>query len=215
MRWIVIGCIVSVALAGHVSAVTHDSRMVRAAIVLDQPMDYVLEGADVRGVYDAAALTLRGQIGSVSIRNSRFGQVLAGPDGQAAAIGSQGATVGRFTAVDCEFYDAENELVSLAQGSFGHVVFERCTFRTSRSFLQQIVERNPWRDGPPVAEFANIERLELLDVEFDNTKVIIHPSVKQVILRGDIRQIEVIDPGTQVIRLPAEQTADPVLAILG
>jgi len=116
--------------------------------------------------------------------------------------------------VDCEFYDAENELVSLARGSFGHVVFERCTFRTSESFLRQIVERNPWRDSPPVAEFANIERLELLDVEFDNAKVIIHPSVKQVILRGDIRQIEVIDPGTQVIRLPAVQ-ADETLAALG
>jgi len=214
MRSTAIRCIILLGLLSGGSALGLSPRTPSVAIVLDQPIDYVLQDLEVRSVFDAPAVTLRGEIKSVSIRNSRIGQVLAGPEGRAAAVGAQGATVRRFTAVDCEFYDAENELVSLARGSFGHVVFERCTFRTSESFLRQIVERNPWRDSPPVAEFANIERLELLDVEFDNAKVIIHPSVKQVILRGDIRQIEVIDPGTQVIRLPAVQ-ADETLAALG
>lgn len=184
--------------------------MTRSPIVLDQYRDYVLEHVDVRGVYDAAGLTLRGDIKSASIRHSRFGQMLDGGE-PAAAVRAEGATVGSFTAVNCEFYDAENQLLSLAEGNFGHVVIERCTFRTSDSFLREIVERNPWRTGPPTAEFANIERLELLDVVFDNTKVIIHPSVKQVILRGDIREIEVMNPGTQVWWLAPGQPADAAL----
>ncbi len=216
MRWLVIAIALSTGLAGYAAsagaldnpAVVITGRMVDAPLVLDQYLDYELEQVEGRGGYDGAAVVLRGDVRSVSIRDSRFGLVTAGGRGQAAGIMAEEANIGHFQAVGCEFYDIENELLSLSRGHFGHVIIERCTFRTSESFLREIVERNPWRDGPPVAEFANIDRLELLDVEFDNTKVIIHPSVKQVILRGDIREIEVIDPGTQVMWLGRREEAE-------
>lgn len=221
MRWIGLGLGLSIGLAGVARSglaaeepVMIAGRMIAAPIVLDQTHDYVIERMDVRGGYDVPALALRGDLPNVILRDSRFGYVRSG-GGTAAAVMAQGANVGRFSATDCEFYDAESQLFSLVQGHFGHVVIERCTFRTSESFLREIVERNPWRDGPPVAEFANIERLELLDVAFENTRVIIHPSVKLVILRGDIRDIEVLDPGTQVRWLAPEQQDDAVLAAVG
>ena len=60
---------------------------------------------------------------------------------------------------------------------------------------------NPWRTTPPITEFFNIERLELLDNEFSNTTIIIHPSVKTVVLRGDISKMLIESPNTQVILL--------------
>ena len=126
------------------------------------------------------------------------------------AVQAQGANVASLTATNCEFYDAENKLLSTAEGAFGRVVFERCSFRVSDSFLRQIVDKNPWRIAPPTTEFANIDRLELLDVEFTNTLVVIHPSVRQVIVRGEISEIQVIDPGTQVIHLNGDQRADEI-----
>ena len=218
MRWIGLSLGLSIGLAGMARLAPAGEepamiagRLIAAPIVLDQAQDYVIERMDVRGGYDVPALALRGDLPKVVIRDSRFGYSRSG-GGPAAAVMAQGANVGRFSATDCEFYDAENQVFSLVQGHFGHVVIERCTFRTSDSFLREIVERNPWRNGPPVAEFANIERLELLDVAFENTRVIIHPSVKVVILRGDIRDIEVMDPGTQVRWLAPEPHDDAVLA---
>ncbi len=182
-------------------------------IVLNEPTDYVLTDVDIRGTYDAAALTLSGDIRTVNISRSRFGQVLAGGNGQAAAVLAQGASVQSLVATDCEFYDAENQLLSTADGTFGRVVFERCSFRVTESFLRQIIERNPWRLAPPTTEFSNIDRLELIDVEFDNTLVVIHPSVKQVIVRGQIDEIHVVDPGTQVIHLEAGQQASDIPSV--
>ena len=43
-----------------------------------------------------------------------------------------------------------------------------------------------------------------------NTLVVIHPSVRQVIVRGEISEIQVIDPGTQVIHLNGDQRADEI-----
>src|SRR5690606_10299115 len=65
-------------------------------LVLDQGVDYVLDRIDIRGVYDAAALTLSGEIKTVNITRSRFGQVLAGSGGQAAAMLAQGSAIGSF-----------------------------------------------------------------------------------------------------------------------
>lgn len=196
------------------------SQITHSPLVLNQPADYVLDRVHIRGLLDLSALTLSGDIRSISITNSRFGQVLAGGNGQASAVLAQGANVGSFFATDCEFYDAENQLLSTTGGAFGHVVFERCAFRVSDSFLRQIVDKNPWRIAPPTTEFANIDRLELLDVEFTNTVVVIHPSVKQVIVRGQISEIQILDPGTQVIHLedgqgPADIPALTLASTLG
>jgi hypothetical protein len=112
-----------------------------------------------------------------------------------------GATVGAMTVSDSAFYDAENQLVSLRDGSFGTVTFLHCTFKTSEAFLKKLYADNPWRTAPPTTEFYNIERLELLDNEFNNTTIIIHPSVKTVVLRGEVSRLMIESPNTQVIRL--------------
>ena len=74
---------------------------------------------------------------------------------------------------------------------------------SSDAFLKGVYERNPWRTTPPVTEFYNIERLELLDNEFFNTTIVIHPSVKTVVVRGDISRLVVESAGTRVIRMPS------------
>ncbi len=73
---------------------------------------------------------------------------------------------------------------------------------------------SPWRTWPPVTEFYNIDRLELLDNTFANTIVVIHPSVKKVIIRGEIPGLQIDDKNaTQVIRLPAPTDPDQPNAI--
>jgi hypothetical protein len=180
-------------------------------LVLNQPVDYILRNVAVAGVRDNAALTLAGKVQSVRIFNGRFGDVLAGPNGRAAALDAAGANVATFVATDSQFYDAENQLASLRDGTFGTVRFERCAFRTSEPFLKQLYARSPWRAWPPVTEFFNIDRLELLDNSYENTIVVIHPSVKQVVIRGGAPQIQVQGRETQVIRLEAAPagTASP------
>ena len=182
-------------------------------IVLSQNTDYKLENVSVTKVRDTAALTLAGRIKSVLIQNSRFGQVWAGPNGRAAAVEASGAAIGSFIATDTEFYNAEHQLAGMKDGSFGTVVFLRCTFRTSDEFLREIYANNPWRTWPPITEFHNIERLELLDNLFSNTLVIIHPSVKTVVIRGDMTNIFIQDAQTQVIHLdsdPQPSTTTPL-----
>lgn len=180
-------------------------------LVLSQPVDYVLQKVNLTGLHDSAALTLTGQISSVTIQNCQFGDIVAGPRGKAAALDAAGAVVGTLTATDSAFFDAENQLVSLREGSFGTVTFLHCSFKTSDAFLKRIYTQTPWRTWPPTAEFYNIDRLELLDNEYSNTTIIIHPSVKTVVFRGDISKVQVQSPNTQVIRLAPHQDPDDVL----
>lgn len=174
-------------------------------LVLDQNTDYVVRGVSITNVRDAAALTISGRISSILMSNSSFGQVTSSTTDRAMALQTSGASISSFRATDCSFYDAESQLVSFKDSSFGTVVFERCKFRNSESFMKTLQEKSPWRNSPPVTEFANIERLELLDNDFSNTVIVIAPSVKQVILRGDISGIFIQDPATQVMVLPVPQ----------
>ena len=180
-------------------------------LVLDEFTDYHLKNVSVAGVRDCAAVTLAGRIRSVVMEQCSFGRVLAGPEGKAVGIECAGAMVGKLVAVDSTFFDAENQVALLKEGSFGRVRFERCKFNNSDSFLKQVYALNPWRGGPPTAEFYNIERLELIDNQFTNTTVVIHPSVKQVIVRGAMPGLRVQNGGaTQVIHLREDQVAESI-----
>jgi hypothetical protein len=171
-------------------------------LVLSKPDDYLLRNIRISGVTDNAALTLAGQIRSVTIENSKFGDIRAGGNNKAAAMEAQsGSFVANIKVTDSAFYDAENQLVSLREGSFGTVTFQHCVFKNSEAFLKKMYAENPWRTTPPTTEFYNIERLELLDNEFSNTTIVIHPSVKTVVLRGDVSRLLVESPQTQVVRL--------------
>lgn len=171
-------------------------------LVLSKTDDYILRNVRICGLTDMAALTLAGQIRSVTIENSKFGDVRAGGSNKAAAMEAlTGTAVGAMKVSDSAFYDAENQLVSLREGSFGTVTFLHCTFKTSEAFLKKVYADNPWRTTPPTTEFYNIERLELLDNEFSNTTIVIHPSVKTVVLRGDVSRLLIESPDTEVIRL--------------
>jgi hypothetical protein len=128
-------------------------------------------------------------------------------NGKAVATEAQGAIVGSFTATDTAFEDAQHQLLCLREGAFGTVTLQRCKFRTSDSFLKKIYSEDPWRTRPPTTEFANIDRLELLDNEYSNTILIVHPSVKLVIFRGDINNVRLEGKDTHVIRL--EKNQDP------
>ncbi len=173
-------------------------------LVLDQNTDYTLTNVNITSVHDAAALTLTGKINSVTINKSSFGNVRAGDTGKAAALDCAGATVGALVANDTSFFDAENQLASLREGSFGLVTFRNCSFKTSPNFLKEMYSAAPWRTWPPVTEFYNIDRLELFDNTFANTIVVIHPSVKKVVIRGEVPGLQIDDKNaTQVIRLPA------------
>ena len=171
-------------------------------LVLSKPDDYLLRNIRISGVTDNAALMLAGQIRSVTIENSKFGDVRAGGNNTAAAMAAQsGSFVANIKVTDSAFYDAENQLVSLREGSFGTVTFQHCVFKNSEAFLKRVYADSPWRTTPPTTEFYNIERLELLDNEFSNTTIVIHPSVKTVVLRGDVSRLLVESPETQVVRL--------------
>jgi hypothetical protein len=180
-------------------------------LILDSNVDYLLRNVTVTGLVDAAAVTLTGRINSVTIEKSTFGRVWTGMDNKAAGLECAGAMVGRLTATDTTFFDAENQLTTLKEGSFGKVTFERCRFATSTSFLKSLYEKHTWRTTPPVTEFYNIERLELLDNEYSNTVVVIHPSVKQVVLRGNLPGLQIENPQTtQVIHLDPGQLAETI-----
>jgi hypothetical protein len=180
-------------------------------LVLDENKDYELRDVSVTGLMDCAALTLTGRIKSVLLDRCAFGRVWAGEEGKAAAMECVGAVVGTLTARQTSFFDAENQLAALREGSFGRVTFERCRFSTSDSFLKQIFANNPWRTTPPVAEFYNIERLELLDNEYSNMVLIIHPSVKQVVVRGNLPGLKLENPqATQLIQINPGQLASSV-----
>lgn len=184
-------------------------------LVLNQRADYVLRNVAVTGLTDCAAITLTGRISSVTLEGCTFGQVWSGLDGRAAGIECAGAMIGSLVARDTAFFDAENQLASLKDGSFGNVTFERCRFYTTESFLKRIYTDNPWRTTPPVTEFYNIERLELLDNEYSNTIVVIHPSVKQVIIRGELPGLKIYDEReTEVIRLNPDDLAAPDPALV-
>jgi hypothetical protein len=75
--------------------------------------------------------------------------------------------------------------------------------------LKKVYAADPWRTSPPTTEFANIDRLELLDNEYSNTILVVHPSVKLVVFRGDVSNVRLQSPNTQVIRL--EKGQDPGL----
>jgi len=180
-------------------------------LVLDENTDYELRDVSVTGLTDCAALTLSGRIKSVLLERCAFGRVWAGEDGKAAAMECAGAVVGTLTARQTTFFDAENQLAALREGSFGRVTFERCRFSTSDSFLKQLFANNPWRTTPPVAEFYNIDRLELLDNEYSNMVLIIHPSVKQVVVRGNLPGLKLENPqATQLIQINPGQLASSV-----
>ena len=179
-------------------------------LILDENVDYRLSNVSVVGIADGAALTLTGRIRSIDLDRCTFGRAVAGPEGKAAGLECAGAVVDRITARQSTFFDAEIQLASLKDGSFGRVTFERCRFATSEAFLKQIYANNPWRTWPPVTEFYNIDRLELLDNEYSNTTVVIHPSVKQVIIRGTMPGLRVVSQDTQVVRLEPGQVAETV-----
>jgi hypothetical protein len=185
-------------------------------LVLNDEADYVLRNVAVTGLTDCAAITLSGRIRSVTLDGCTFGQVWTGLEGRAAGIECAGALIGRLVAQDTTFFDAENQLASLKDGAFGQVTFERCRFYTTESFLKRIYTDNPWRTTPPVTEFYNIERLELLDNEYSNTIVVIHPSVKQVVIRGELPGLKISDEHeTEVIRLNPGQTPDEAAPATG
>ena len=185
--------------------VTIKDRSISQPLVLDQNEDYYLHKVFIPGVTDFAALTLTGKINSVNLSNCVFSNVWAGMNGKAVAAESQGAIVGSFVATDTAFEDAQHQLLCLREGAFGTVSFQRCKFRTTDSFLKKIYLNDPWRTTPPTTEFANIDRLELIDNEYLNTTLIIHPTVKMVIFRGDVSNLRLQSPSTHVIRLERDQ----------
>ena len=185
--------------------ITIKDRSIGQPLVLDQNDDYYLHKVFISGVTDFAALTLTGKINSVNLSNCVFSNVWAGMNGKAVAAESQGAIVGSFVATDTAFEDAQHQLLCLREGAFGTVSFQRCKFRTTDSFLKKIYLNDPWRTTPPTTEFANIDRLELIDNEYLNTTLIIHPSVKMVIFRGDVSNVRLQSPSTHVIRLERDQ----------
>src|SRR4051812_44802480 len=187
------------------AAITIKDRTINQPLVLDQNEDYFLHKVFVSGISDVAALTLTGKINSVHLAQCVFSNIWAGASGKATAAEAQGAIVGTFTAVDTAFEDAQHQLLCLREGAFGTVTFLRCKFRTTDSFLKKIYASDPWRSTPPTTEFANIERLELLDNEYVNTILIVHPSVKVVIFRGDISNLRLESPSTHVIGLEKDQ----------
>lgn len=196
------------AIAPAASAtITIKDRTINRPLVLDQNEDYYLQKVYVSGVTDVAALTLTGKINSVNLSNCVFSNVWSGLNGKAVAAEAQGAIVGAFNATDTAFEDAQHQLLCLREGAFGTVSFQRCKFRTSDSFLKKIYAEDPWRTSPPTTEFANIDRLELLDNEYTNTILIVHPSVKTVIFRGDMSNVRLQSTSTHVIRL--ERGQDP------
>lgn len=196
----------AIADRAHAEIILQDRRG-DVPLVLNQPVDYIVRNVRISGLTDQSALTLTGPIRSVIIENSKFGDILAGANRKAAALEAVGAAVGSVKVTDSAFYNAENQLVSLRDGSFGTVTFMHCTFKTSETFLKKMYAANPWRTAPPTTEFYNIDRLELLDNEFSNTTIVIHPSVKTVVLRGDISKMLIESPDTQVILLAPH--ADP------
>jgi len=187
--------------------ITIKDRTLNQPLVLDQNEDYLLHHVRVSGVTDLAALTLTGRINSVTLSNCTFSNVWSGINGKAVAAEAQGAIVGSFVATDTAFEDAQHQLLCLREGAFGTVTLQRCKFRTSDSFLKRIYADDPWRTRPPTTEFANIDRLELLDNEYSNTILIVHPSVKVVVFRGDMNNLRLESKGTHVIRL--ERNQDP------
>lgn len=202
----------SPAMASTEEIVMRDLSMDRP-LVLDRNATYRLTNVIVTGLSDCAALTLTGRIQAIVMEKCTFGRVYAGTDGKASAMESSGAMVSRIQATETTFFDAENQLAFLKEGSFGKVTFERCRFATTPEFLKRIYEENPARTWPPVSEFYNIDRLELLDNEFSNTMVIIHPTVKQVILRGQIPGLQILNQQTtQVVRIDPGQRAESVPA---
>lgn len=180
-------------------------------LVLDQNVDYHLTNVTITGLSDCAAVTLAGRIGSVLMERCTFGRIYAGSDGKAAGLECAGAAVNRFVATDTTFFDAQNQLACLKDGTFGKVTFERCRFSTSAEFLKRVYSENPWRSWPPMTEFYHIDRLELLDNEFSNTLVVIHPSVKQVVLRGEVPGLHIISQeATQVVHLTPDQRPEAI-----
>ena len=213
----VVGLVYTQAACADDATVVIKDRQTESAMVIKEPGDYLLQRVNLSNLHDSAALTLSGQINSVTLENCQLGGVLAGPRGKAVGLEAVGAVIGTLTATDSTFYDAENQLVSLRDGSFGTVTFLHCTFKTSNAFLKRIYGDNPWRTEAPVAEFYNIDRLELLDNDYSNTTIVIHPSVKTVVFRGDISHLQVESPDTQVINLspgeiPDNSTAGQYLA---
>jgi hypothetical protein len=190
-------------------AILIKDRHTSEPLVLDQADDYLLQNVRITAVTDLAALTLTGRINSVTIDHCVFSNVWSGINGKAAAAEAQGAVVGSLLATDSRFEDAQHQLVCLREGAFGTVSFQRCKFRTSDSFLKRIYADDPWRMTPPTTEFANIDRLELIDNEYSNTILVVHPSVKMIVFRGDMSNVKLQSPSTTVIRLSPGQ--DPAL----
>jgi len=196
---------VVVTTPARAAVTTIKNRTINQPLVLDQNDDYILHKVYISGVSDVAALTLTGKISSVRLSSCVFSNIWAGATGKASAAEAQGAIVGQFTAVDTACEDAQHQLLCLREGAFGTVTFQRCKFRTTDSFLKKIYAEDPWRTTPPTCEFANIDRLELFDNEYVNTILIVHPSVKTVVLRGDISNLRLESPSTHVIRLEKDQ----------
>jgi hypothetical protein len=209
-RGLSIGITVLLGMAAPVlAAIAIKDRHSSEPLVLDQSDDYLLHNVRITGVTDLAALTLTGRINSVTIDHCAFSNIWSGMNGKASAAEAQGAVVGSMIVTDSRFEDAQHQLVCLREGAFGTVSFTRCKFKTSDSFLKRIYADAPWRTAPPTTEFANIDRLELIDNEYSNTVLVVHPSVKIVIFRGDMANVKLQSPGTTVIKLKAGQ--DPAM----
>jgi hypothetical protein len=206
---VTLGVLVGVVEVPCNAAVLIKDRHTSEPLVLDQAEDYLLQNVRVTGVSDLAALTLTGRINSVTIDHCVFSNIWSGINGKASAAEAQGAVVGSLLATESRFEDAQHQLMCLREGAFGTVSFQRCKFRTSDSFLKRIYADDPWRSTPPTTEFANIDRLELIDNEYSNTVLVVHPSVKMVVFRGDISHVKLQSPNTTVIRLSPGQ--DPAM----
>jgi len=202
-----LACAAGIVTPSAQGAVHIKDRTINEPIVLDQPEDYFLHKVYISGITDLSALTLTGKINSVTLTHCVFTNIWAGMNNKAVAAESQGAIVGSFAATDSAFEDAQHQLLCLREGAFGTVTFTRCRFKTSDQFLKRIYAEDPWRNAPPTTEFANIDRLELIDNEYSNTILVIHPSVKLVIFRGDLSNVRLQSPATHVIRL--ERNQDP------
>jgi hypothetical protein len=192
------------------AAIAIKDRHSSEPLVLDQPDDYLLQNVRITSVTDLSALTLTGRINSVTIDRCVFANIWSGINGKASAAEAQGAVVGSLLATDSRFEDAQHQLICLREGAFGTVSFQRCKFRTSESFLKRIYADDPWRKQPPTTEFANIDRLELIDNEYTNTILIVHPSVKMVVFRGDMTNVKLQSPSTTVIRLKPGQGPETI-----
>lgn len=203
-------CLLVLPVAAYADDV-RDTRLSTPLVLSDeQGPDHTVYNVQISRVKDSSALTLVGRLHTVLIDSCRIGNVVAGLSGRASGLDTANTMISSLTVVNTTFYDAEGPLVNLTAGSFGTVTFDRCTFLVSESFRRKMQTRNPWRQGGPAVQFANIHRLELLDNDFADIPVVIHPSVRQVVVRGPIANLHLLSEKTEMVILDGPPAVEPV-----